>query len=573
MNSKHLLILPIILLLGIFAAKAQNNKINDDYHPLVQEGKIWSVPINIFAQDIVWKRNFGSYVNVYNSITAISDGTITVGTGSFFDLGDWEGVEGKGDSDAIIVKYDNIGNVVWKKNFGGEKGDNYTSVTTVFDGIVAVGASLEGSFNTGDWMGISGKGNADAIIVKYNNIGNVVWKRNFGGKDHDLFSSVTTVSDGIVAVGQSYGRSFDTGDWEGVSAKGGEIDAIIVKFDHTGNVIWKKNFGGNGWTDSYYCVTAMDDGIVAVGISYADSFGNGDWEGIPGKGGVDAIVVKYDHTGNVIWKKNFGGSGGDAFNSLTTVSDGIVAVGYSFINSDGDWQGFTKKGSLDAIIVKFDHVGDVLWKNNFGGNFTDRFESVTEVSDGVIIVGVSGEKTFGSGDWEGVSGHYSGTEMGTTDAIIVKYDNTGNVVWKKNFGGADYDKYNSVTTVANSVVAVGYSDYLSFGNGDWENVSNKGYEDAIIVKYTIGGVGIPELPQESNIKVYPNPSTGELSIENYELRIKNIEILDVSGRKLLSHISQLTPQISINISHLQAGIYFVKIITEQGEIVKKVVKH
>ncbi|MDR2970724.1 MAG: T9SS type A sorting domain-containing protein [Bacteroidales bacterium] len=28
----------------------------------------------------------------------------------------------------------------------------------------------------------------------------------------------------------------------------------------------------------------------------------------------------------------------------------------------------------------------------------------------------------------------------------------------------------------------------------------------------------------------------------------------------------------MNISHLPAGLYFVKIITEQGEVVKKVVK-
>ena len=75
-----------------------------------------------------------------------------------------------------------------------------------------------------------------------------------------------------------------------------------------------------------------------------------------------------------------------------------------------------------------------------------------------------------------------------------------------------------------------------------------------------------------NISLHPNPTTGELRIENGELRVKNVEIFDVYGRSVSSHTANLTPHTSINISHLQSGIYFVKIVMEQGEVVKKVVK-
>ncbi|MDR2084711.1 MAG: T9SS type A sorting domain-containing protein [Bacteroidales bacterium] len=40
-NFKTITIFLIVLLLGIFSANAQNNK--DDYHPLVEEGKVWSI--------------------------------------------------------------------------------------------------------------------------------------------------------------------------------------------------------------------------------------------------------------------------------------------------------------------------------------------------------------------------------------------------------------------------------------------------------------------------------------------------------------------------------------------------
>jgi len=86
-------------------------------------------------------------------------------------------------------------------------------------------------------------------------------------------------------------------------------------------------------------------------------------------------------------------------------------------------------------------------------------------------------------------------------------------------------------------------------------------------------LGIEEGAELSGITVYPNPTTGELRIENGELRIINVEIVDVYGRILLTnHLITSSSNHLINIAHLPAGNYFVKIITEEGEIVKKVVK-
>ena len=83
-------------------------------------------------------------------------------------------------------------------------------------------------------------------------------------------------------------------------------------------------------------------------------------------------------------------------------------------------------------------------------------------------------------------------------------------------------------------------------------------------------VGIEEW--NAQIKICPNPTSGELRIKNEELRIENVEVFDVYGRKILSHASLLSSETIVNISHLPAGVYFVKITTDVGEIVKKVVK-
>ena len=84
----------------------------------------------------------------------------------------------------------------------------------------------------------------------------------------------------------------------------------------------------------------------------------------------------------------------------------------------------------------------------------------------------------------------------------------------------------------------------------------------------------------SNVTLYPNPTTGELRIEisDYpisDIRLSDIEIYDIFGRKqkaesLMSEIGQ--SEIVINLSHLPAGLYFVKITTTAGVVIKKVVK-
>ena len=87
-------------------------------------------------------------------------------------------------------------------------------------------------------------------------------------------------------------------------------------------------------------------------------------------------------------------------------------------------------------------------------------------------------------------------------------------------------------------------------------------------------VGIHEPAQEvSKIEVHPNPTTGELTMNNEQLIINNVGVYDVYGRKQKIIINyQLSIINSIDILHLPAGIYFLKIRTEAGEVVKKVVK-
>ena len=111
--------------------------------------------------------------------------------------------------------------------------------------------------------------------------------------------------------------------------------------------------------------------------------------------------------------------------------------------------------------------------------------------------------------------------------------------------------------------------------------NGEGSEDERInLRESVSSVSSVCLKNLENITLVPNPTTGELKIENGELKINNVEVFDVYGRKVgaefpSNSLEGWQPQadgVVFNISHLNSGIYFVKITTEAGEIVKKVIK-
>jgi hypothetical protein len=82
-------------------------------------------------------------------------------------------------------------------------------------------------------------------------------------------------------------------------------------------------------------------------------------------------------------------------------------------------------------------------------------------------------------------------------------------------------------------------------------------------------VGIHNIVLANSLQLYPNPTTGELRIENYELREGDkIEIYNMLGQKqpLTTNNYPLT---TINVSHLSAGIYTLKIGGYVGKFVKR----
>ena len=75
------------------------------------------------------------------------------------------------------------------------------------------------------------------------------------------------------------------------------------------------------------------------------------------------------------------------------------------------------------------------------------------------------------------------------------------------------------------------------------------------------------------LQIYPNPVQNEIFVETGVLKIGNVEIYDLSGRKLLhSKFSSVNSQLKINVSSLLKGVYLIRVHTDKGLIIKRFVK-
>jgi len=90
---------------------------------------------------------------------------------------------------------------------------------------------------------------------------------------------------------------------------------------------------------------------------------------------------------------------------------------------------------------------------------------------------------------------------------------------------------------------------------------------------TTSTTGIRDAINNDAINLYPNPTSGKITIEaNTNNSIQDVNIFDIKGSLVLHQSAKNQQKTTINISHLNAGVYIVKIITDNNKSINKLVK-
>ena len=269
------------------------------------------------------------------------------------------------------------------------------------------------------------KGESDAFIIKQNLDGQVIWVKSFGGTNMDMFSAITLDDSGnYIVVGSSNSRdldfSFITDNYPPKS--------FIMKINPEGVILWQTVLNFGTYSGSMNAITMDHNGdFVLVG-----STKNALYAGIDD----ESIIIKVDSLGNMLWSKTIDvfNQGNDYFKDIEIDSNNhYVVIGNTFNT------GYT------GVLFKFDSDGYVIFEKMMYEYYGNKYESIAiDSSDHYYIVGEVIVSTISIYD----------IENGYTNAIISKYDSSGNKVWGRLFGGSGEESFTSVSILGNGDLVV-----------------------------------------------------------------------------------------------------------------------
>jgi hypothetical protein len=361
----------------------------------------------------------------------------------------------------------------------------------------------------------------------------------------------------------------------------------LLKYDSIGNPIWAKGFGSSGIDGARSIITDTTGNIYMTGhfsgfkfIAGNDTLYQTDtsWDNSTS----DMFILKLDINGNIIWAKSTNGDEGafpasialdkhdNIYISGTFFSDILIFGNDTLFNASHSYP-----NEPDVFIVKYDNNGNVKWAKQAGGIELDEGNCIiTDDNNNIFIGGVFDNSyiVFGNDTLFNYNSNVG------DDLFIVRYDTIGNVIWTKSAGGNRNDNVTCIT-IDNSgnICIAGYFDSpsLRFGNILLNN-SLQDWTDDIFVAKLSSNTGIFENNVQVGIKIYPNPTTDNITIAITDKALPcrqagTIEISNISGQ-LIKTIYCNGKETTVDVGDLASGVYIIKVKTDKGVVVRKFIK-
>jgi gliding motility-associated-like protein len=383
-----------------------------------------------FAQDSLdWKKTFG---NQYNDISGRSISTNDKGY-LLYGMVKPNGPVNPNGFDWGIYKLDSCGNIQWQKTFTAATAFNevYAAKQTLDNGYLLAGTSVNSS---GDFP--VNYGSIDPWVFKLDAAGNVLWKKNVAGSvNSDYFYSAYVLPDSSFLLGGNYDKKSDP-----ITPLNSRDHGRLTKIDKSGNIIWDRiidtSIIGLVWDINVFAdgkillggftniaINGVQTGRSDAKMAQYSAAGVLEWnrtirgtqsaqirnilidkeqhiyvtgltnnatgEFANNHGSNDIMLYKYDHNGNKLWGKLFGGSKDDqGWDTRFTDDQTMLMTGYAS-SADGDFS--INNGSIDAFVLTIDTSGRLLNNMNFGGTGSERVMSITVNEDkSYAIAGYAG---------------------------------------------------------------------------------------------------------------------------------------------------------------------------------------
>lgn len=336
------------------------------------------------------------------------------------------------ENGTFVVKLDPDGHLVWAKGFGPFKGAVGVSIAldpagdVIFSGFIGAPVDLGGGLLTP----LQPK-NAAYIAKLSGASGAHMWSELVA----DGTGTVTNAAVAVNAAGQVLVGGVYTGDlaWPGcpvLTNPDSGAHMFLSLLDADGKCQSVHDFGGKAVPQKVRF--GLDGGLVVSGVVLGLADLGGGWLNT---GEVSSFVAAFTPDYQHVWSQALSVGTNQFFGrDVTILADGTIVTAFTFENTLLiDELQIPTKGLYDIGVAAFSPEGLLLWVRAFGGPGYDAPWTVTATTDGDIVVGGTFQGTFDLGGCQ-VSSQLE------YDALLIKLDVQGNVLWAHTFGDPDFDE-------------------------------------------------------------------------------------------------------------------------------------
>lgn len=367
-------------------------------------------------------------------------------------------------ANALVIRCTQAGEIIWAKSLATSGMETPIKVIQTSDGGFAiVGLTTSGSL-----------GDADVLVVKLQDDGSVTWSKVYGGAAEDRGLGIMEVAGNNLLISGST-RSFGAG----------QRDALLMKLEADGDVIWTRTYGGSNGNDIFidgWKVSDTEFIFNGVTLSY-------------GQGAHDIWLLKVDDDGNFLSGNTYGNDNDENPISIKRLNDGSYIIAGHSTSFD--------LGGYDVLLMKLNAAGEIQWAKIFGSDGDDQVRGVLIDKDENIIL----------------EGNTNSAGAGLTDLFLLEVDSEGTFLNARTYGlgGEDGLHY------------IGLEPLLELPNNRLFKIGTIGQESTTEILFAnlfrqeddvcIGADWSPAIANAEVIRETLTPTLGEPDIETANLAI------------------------------------------------------
>jgi hypothetical protein len=432
---------------------------------------------------------------------------------------------GYGYNRLTLMAVDSLGDSLWTKSYGSSAFQYVRPYTgkwmTKKDNNLYLSCPV---VKPGDTM--------TSVLIKFNINGDTVWQKEYSDIQYQLaFENFKLTPDkGFIFTGYVTG--------------GGNRSLMLLKADSLGNELWRKKINTG---------TIEIDGRGVVYDSINKKYVIAGYQSPSPSYDPRSLVIVTDSVGNKLNQFSFSGpQGGEHYSLIQSYDNNFIACG---VSSTGiPISSFTK---VRAQTIKFDISGNVIWSKEYGvPAFINSLTVLKELPDRSIVAGGEYDTVYNSG-------------LGLNSSFILrKMNQNGDSLWirtidlTKNNGNQDVFTGMDITHDGGFVLTGYTSIDTSLNRYELVKLDSLGC-DSIGCQFT----GIDEQKIAEQLNVYPNPTSGDvtITITNSVKQIKQISVYDIVGKELERIINfNKSSNISINIESFGKGTFLLKMVLDDN---------